>query len=440
MGLIACRTRTFWNFLRLLLALQLWLTLCSAAPGRSMDGPWTGRTMASTESEESIARPDVLAKLIKVFGFSRIPKHLSHLTPPQYMQDLYSALTDTGGLTRSSGPYNSNVIRSFPDRDPIHRQHFQYNISYLEEGETIKQAEFRIFKMKTGLTYDQRIPHHLVIKVYQICDHVTAEKLDLLDAHRVSTHAHGWYVFNVTKAVLRWHLGTHTNLGLLVTTEASPGVTINSSAIRFAQRNEHHESKQPILVVYNDDGQRKHSTFISPSDEEYVQIKEDALSRQMHTNDSFKNSVRKLNERNRNVHRSNSSARSRRSTKHRDAARKKRTFTPQHFRPNRRSCSRYEMFVDFEEIGWSGWIISPNSYNAYHCAGECPFPLGQNQKPTNHATVQSIVHALGVVKDVGTPCCVPNKLYSISLLYFDDNENVILKQYDDMVVASCGCH
>lgn len=104
------------------------------------------------------------------------------------------------------------------------------------------------------------------------------------------------------------------------------------------------------------------------------------------------------------------------------------------------TCDRHELYVDFEEIGWSDWIISPKGYHAYHCKGECPFPLGQNQKPTNHATVQSIVHALKIGKNVGTPCCVPNKLYSISLLYFDDHENVILKQYDDMVADSCGCH
>ncbi len=109
-------------------------------------------------------------------------------------------------------------------------------------------------------------------------------------------------------------------------------------------------------------------------------------------------------------------------------------------RKRKQTCAKHELYVDFDEIGWSGWIISPKGYNAYHCKGDCPFPLGQNQKPTNHATVQSIVHALRIGKDVGTPCCVPNKLYSISLLYFDDDENVILKQYDDMVAASCGCH
>jgi bone morphogenetic protein 2/4 len=106
----------------------------------------------------------------------------------------------------------------------------------------------------------------------------------------------------------------------------------------------------------------------------------------------------------------------------------------------KKACSIHELYVDFEEIGWSGWILSPKGYNAYHCKGACQFPLGQNQQPTNHATVQSIVHAFRAGKDIGTPCCVPNQLYSISLLYFDDHENVILKLYDDMVAASCGCH
>lgn len=103
-------------------------------------------------------------------------------------------------------------------------------------------------------------------------------------------------------------------------------------------------------------------------------------------------------------------------------------------------CQRHPLSVDFEEIGWSGWIISPRGYNAYHCKGSCPFPLGENMRPTNHATVQSIINALKLSEGVNSPCCVPDKLFSINLLYFDDDENVVLKQYDDMVAGSCGCH
>ena len=77
-------------------------------------------------------------------------------------------------------------------------------------------------------------------------------------------------------------------------------------------------------------------------------------------------------------------------------------------------------------------------YNAHSCRGQCSFPLGQNQRPSNHATVQSIVSQLKLA-DVGQPCCVPTRLLSLSLLYYDDNDNVILKQYEDMVADDCGC-
>ncbi|XP_055876331.1 bone morphogenetic protein 2-like [Biomphalaria glabrata] len=393
---------------------------------------------STSDGDEASTRPDAMSRLMKVFGFSRIPKSVTNLVPPQYMSELYATLVDSGGLTRASGPYNSNVIRSFPDKDSIHRMQFLYNISYLDKGETILQAEFRIFKMRPGPSptsfHDQRISHHILVKVYQILDvrdMTSSKNVVLLDAQKISLHGHGWRVFNVTSAVFAWHYRTKPNYGFLVTAESSSGIPLDSNHIRFAQRNEHHDSKQPILVVYTDNGQRKHPTYISPEDEEYLEIKEDIVNREHKLNGTFRESIRKLNEKTRNANRT------RRSTEPEDNGRKKRTFDM--FR-NRRSCSRYEMLVDFEKIGWSGWIISPNSYNAYQCKGKCPFPLGQSQKPTNHATVQSIVHALSVVKDVDTPCCVPNKLYSISLLYFDDNENVILKQYDDMVVASCGCH
>lgn len=102
-------------------------------------------------------------------------------------------------------------------------------------------------------------------------------------------------------------------------------------------------------------------------------------------------------------------------------------------------CSRLELFVDFEQIGWSSWIISPKGYSAFYCKGHCNFPLGQSQRPTNHATVQSIVHELNLAPDVGKPCCVPTSLLNVPLLFYDDNDNVVLRMYEDMVADSCGC-
>ena len=80
-----------------------------------------------------------------------------------------------------------------------------------------------------------------------------------------------------------------------------------------------------------------------------------------------------------------------------------------------------------------------SGYSAYQCNGPCTFPLGQSQRPSNHATVQSIVHELGNSR-TSPPCCVPTSLLSVSLLYYDEHDNVVLKLYEDMVAESCGCH
>ncbi|XP_009466935.1 PREDICTED: bone morphogenetic protein 3 [Nipponia nippon] len=102
-----------------------------------------------------------------------------------------------------------------------------------------------------------------------------------------------------------------------------------------------------------------------------------------------------------------------------------------------RYCARRYLKVDFADIGWSEWIISPKSFDAYYCSGECQFPIPKALKPSNHATIQSIVRAVGVVPD--EPCCVPDKMSSLSILFFDENKNVVLKVYPNMTVESCAC-
>ncbi|XP_018414512.1 PREDICTED: bone morphogenetic protein 3 [Nanorana parkeri] len=104
-----------------------------------------------------------------------------------------------------------------------------------------------------------------------------------------------------------------------------------------------------------------------------------------------------------------------------------------------RNCARRYLKVDFADIGWSEWIISPKSFDAYYCSGACQFPMSKSLKPSNHATIQSIVRAVGVVPGIPEPCCVPEKMSSLSILFFDENKNVVLKVYPNMTVESCAC-
>ncbi|XP_067848366.1 protein DVR-1-like [Heptranchias perlo] len=103
-----------------------------------------------------------------------------------------------------------------------------------------------------------------------------------------------------------------------------------------------------------------------------------------------------------------------------------------------RVCKRRRLHIHFKDVGWQHWIIAPRGYMANYCHGECPYPLSESLNGTNHAILQTLVHST----DPGLtpqPCCVPIKLSPLSMLYYDNNDNVVLRHYDDMVVDECGC-
>ncbi|XP_061456496.1 embryonic growth/differentiation factor 1 [Rhineura floridana] len=101
-------------------------------------------------------------------------------------------------------------------------------------------------------------------------------------------------------------------------------------------------------------------------------------------------------------------------------------------------CKPRRLYISFSDIGWENWIIAPQGYLANYCLGECPFPLTEELNSTNHAILQTVVHSLDP-EGTPQPCCVPVRLSPISILYYDNNDNVVLRHYEDMVVDECGC-
>ncbi|XP_026997717.2 growth/differentiation factor 10 [Tachysurus fulvidraco] len=104
-----------------------------------------------------------------------------------------------------------------------------------------------------------------------------------------------------------------------------------------------------------------------------------------------------------------------------------------------RVCSRRYLKVDFADIGWSEWILSPKSFDAYYCTGTCEFPIHKVVGPSNHATIQSIVKTVGIIPGIPEPCCVPEKMNPLSVLFLDEAKNIVLKNYPDMSVETCSC-
>ncbi|XP_077999236.1 bone morphogenetic protein 2-like [Glandiceps talaboti] len=402
------------------------------------------RRMESHEEMNNMVREQAIEQLSEVFG---IPNHRTpHLrqnnSPPQFMIDLYRSIADDSGITRAPNPYHADIIRSFPNKGHKSKTFYYFNVSSVPNTEDILQAEMHLFKLKPkGRVQENLRQHYFEVHVYQLLsDDMNTNNAKLIGARLVSAVSTGWEVFSISSAVSSWLQNPSSNHGLLITVTTMTGVTLRDNAIiRFAKKKEHHGSKQPILVVFTNDKKRKQLGYADGSgnsmDYDYtydyiMQTYGDILHPQPATERHRKKKPAVNTHTNRYED----------MTRHRRASSSERPSEPAPTRQWKTPCSRQRLYVDFEEIGWSGWIISPRGYNAYHCKGECPFPLGQASKPTNHATVQSIVNALQQGDEVAMPCCVPDKLFSISLLYFDEDDNVVLKQYDDMVAASCGCH
>uniref|UniRef100_A0A3P9QBD7 Growth/differentiation factor 10 n=1 Tax=Poecilia reticulata TaxID=8081 RepID=A0A3P9QBD7_POERE len=104
-----------------------------------------------------------------------------------------------------------------------------------------------------------------------------------------------------------------------------------------------------------------------------------------------------------------------------------------------RRCSRRNLRVDFADIGWNEWVIAPESFDAYYCAGACGFPMPQAARPSNHATIQSIVRAVGIIPGIPEPCCVPENMSPLAVLFQEESRNLVLKVYPNMSVQSCSC-
>ncbi|KFV11784.1 Bone morphogenetic protein 2-A, partial [Tauraco erythrolophus] len=281
----------------------------------------------------------------------------------------------------------------------VEQHRFYFDISAMERGEQMLKAEFRVFKLKrTHAPRRSDVKHFCKVEVYELLESGSKpQKKHLIASRLLSLYAEGWEAFNVTQTVSKWVENSSSNHGFLITTTHVSNNRIEHNLVKFAKsQGSSQESRSALLVLFTNSNKRRSSSFV-PSSTITIYVIFVVVKRP-------------------------------------------RAAAMPPGKSQITTCHRRELYVDFRAIGWSGWIIYPSGYNAFYCRGSCLFPLGENLNATNHATVQSIVHTLKLSQDVSTPCCVPDELKSLNLLYFDDKENVVLKNYKDMVATRCGCH
>lgn len=274
------------------------------------------------------------------------------------------------------------------------RFRFYFNVSCIPIKDQLQAAELRLSRSALlGGSYDR----HQIL-VYDILRPGIKNKRDpvllLIDSKPIKTNSNSTISLDTTPAVKRWIETPKSNYGLLVHVS-----TLNGHLNKYAKyrhirlkrdisqdTEKTWQNNQPLLLTYTDDGQR----------------------RKRFTRET-------VNLRNR---RAPGRGRSK--------------------RPTQKICQRKALYVDFVDVGWSDWIVAPPGYEAYYCEGECQFPIADHLNTTNHAIVQTLVNSYNP-SQVPRACCVPTHLSSICMLYLDDQNKVVLKNYQDMTVVGCGC-
>ncbi|XP_067385825.1 inhibin beta C chain [Emydura macquarii macquarii] len=105
-----------------------------------------------------------------------------------------------------------------------------------------------------------------------------------------------------------------------------------------------------------------------------------------------------------------------------------------------KTCCRKPFFIDFKEIGWQDWIIQPQGYRMNYCTGPCPTHVASmpGLASSFHTAVLNLIKA-NSAQAAFHSCCVPTRRRPLSLLYYDQDSNVVKTDIPDMIVDTCGC-
>lgn len=104
-------------------------------------------------------------------------------------------------------------------------------------------------------------------------------------------------------------------------------------------------------------------------------------------------------------------------------------------------CCRQQFYIDFRLIGWNDWIIAPSGYFGNYCEGNCPpYMAGVPGSASSfHTAVVNQYRMRGMSPGSMNSCCIPTKLSTMSMLYFDDEYNIVKRDVPNMIVDECGC-
>ncbi|KAM6935935.1 growth/differentiation factor 6-A [Lycodopsis pacificus] len=372
------------------------------------------------------------------------------IVPHEYMLSIYRTYSAAEKLGLNASFFRSsksaNTITSFVDRgtddllhSPLRRQKYLFDVSTLSDKEELVGAELRIFRRVPGnLQTSLQTTGLYDIQLYPCRSDrlLDSRSLDPLD----STKA-GWEVLDVWDMFKanqhhyhhphHHHHHHHFQQGNQLCFQLRVTLRKSDTEVDLRQlgldRSGRSQQEKAILVAYTRSKKREN---LFNEMKENIKSRRSAGEKEEAT--AAKPTAAAVEE-----------GVSLRGVKGEGPRRRRRTALSsrhgkRHGKKSKSRCSKKALHVNFKELGWDDWIIAPLDYEAYHCEGVCDFPLRSHLEPTNHAIIQTLMNSMDP-NSTPPSCCVPTKLSPISILYIDSGNNVVYKQYEDMVVEQCGC-
>ncbi|XP_047217319.1 growth/differentiation factor 6-A [Girardinichthys multiradiatus] len=357
---------------------------------------------------------DIIASSHPASGHHKEEVPKDAVVPHEYMLSIYRTYSAAEKLGLNASFFRSsksaNTITSFVDKgtdnplhSPLRRQKYLFDVSTLSEKEELVGAELRIFRKALGGPQTAG-PFHIQLYSCRSNTLLDSRSLDLLD----STKA-GWEVLDVWNAFQTQHQQRNQLCFQLRATLNKSDIEVDLRRLGL-ERSGRGQQEKAILVAYTRSKKRENL---------FNEMKEKIKSRRSAEEKPMKGGKGEGPRRRRRTAPSNRHGK-------------------RHGKKSKYRCSKKALHVNFKELGWDDWIIAPLDYEAYHCEGVCDFPLRSHLEPTNHAIIQTLMNSMDP-NSTPPSCCVPTKLSPISILFTDSGNNVVYKQYEEMVVEQCGC-
>lgn len=262
----------------------------------------------------------------------------------------------------------------------------------IQSGESVEGAEFHIYKDAPNYSWMKNASFLVTLSAITIPGNPNPNLVKKLPNRVMQGDETGWKVFDVTETADKWIISPENNYGLEVSVtliRKDFPIPVDPTKFGFVGFKGPYDERPFIVSFFNGDPTEK-----------VVKI-------------------------------------------HASGRKKRSLFKPGNLKygntASSMECKKRHLYVDFHELSWQNWIIAPDGYESSYCAGECNYAMYTSRNATNHAIVQTLVNLLNP-DSAPAPCCAPTKLNAISVLYYDDKKNVVLKKFQDMVVQSCGCH